>query len=181
MTTFNQQLYAGADALTIQPDGKIIVVGNTLVSSTSSYGIFGDRRGTTPTGHSTRTSGPARNGLVTTKILGSDNAQAVTVQPDGKIVVAGCTARAGTSTSSDALVRYNANGSLDTTFGSGGIVTRTFVSGVSQWFTDVTLETVNGSTKIVAAGPVRTSPVSSAVGASISTGVSIRPSVRAVA
>jgi uncharacterized delta-60 repeat protein len=47
----------------------------------------------------------------------------VKVQPDGKIVVAGWT---GGSSSDFALVRYNADGSLDTSFGTSGKVTRHF-------------------------------------------------------
>jgi uncharacterized delta-60 repeat protein len=47
------------------------------------------------------------------------------VQPDGKIVLAGTT-NAGTgsaSTMAFAVARYNPNGTLDTTFGNGGLVT----------------------------------------------------------
>ena len=48
----------------------------------------------------------------------------MTLQSDGKIVVAG---GAKTSRSQDfALARYNANGSLDATFGTGGKVTTDF-------------------------------------------------------
>src|SRR5436190_6276261 len=50
-----------------------------------------------------------------------DAADAVTVQADGKIVVAGITVTSGSRTGDDFLVaRYNADGSLDTSFGSGG-------------------------------------------------------------
>lgn len=55
---------------------------------------------------------------------GSSEANAVLVQPDGKIVAAGNTA------ADFALVRCNADGSLDTTFGTGGIVTTDFDGGV---------------------------------------------------
>src|SRR5436305_1162892 len=52
----------------------------------------------------------------------TDEANAVAVQPDGKIVVAGSaevTDAAGTH-AEFAVVRLNADGSLDTGFGSGG-------------------------------------------------------------
>jgi uncharacterized delta-60 repeat protein len=50
-----------------------------------------------------------------------DEARAVVAQPDGKIVIAGVTTAAKSRTGSDFLVaRYNADGSLDTGFGSGG-------------------------------------------------------------
>lgn len=44
------------------------------------------------------------------------------LQPDGKIVAVGYSGKFGSSTSKDfTLVRYNPDGSLDTTFGTGGI------------------------------------------------------------
>src|SRR5436190_20412857 len=57
-------------------------------------------------------------GKVTTD-LGSlhDIASSVLVQPDGKIVLAGQT---GDSDTDFALARYNADGSLDTSFANGG-------------------------------------------------------------
>jgi uncharacterized delta-60 repeat protein len=57
--------------------------------------------------------------------FGSQNgdAAAVALQADGKIVVAGS---ASTTTNSDfAVARYNTDGRLDTTFGSGGLMTFT--------------------------------------------------------
>ena len=51
-----------------------------------------------------------------------DTAYAVLVQPDGKIVVAGSTQSAQTSDVDVALVRLNADGSLDAGFGAGGKV-----------------------------------------------------------
>ncbi len=47
-----------------------------------------------------------------------DAAQAVAYQPDGKMVVAGSSG--GQFHGAAAVARYNANGTLDTTFGSGG-------------------------------------------------------------
>lgn len=56
----------------------------------------------------------------------SDSARATVVQPDGKIVVA------GDSNGKFALARYDSNGSLDASFGSGGIVTTTIGSGFAE-------------------------------------------------
>ena len=52
-------------------------------------------------------------------------AAAVAVQPDGKIVVAGTSTppRTGNVGSEFTLLRYDANGSLDTSFGTGGVTT----------------------------------------------------------
>jgi len=67
------------------------------------------------------------DGKVTTD-FGSSNdfAEAIAVQPDGKIVVAGY-AFVG-SANDFALVRYNTDGSLDTTFDTDGKVTTAFGS-----------------------------------------------------
>ena len=65
------------------------------------------------------------DGKLTTDFAGGWNeAQAVALQPDGKVVVAGYTYNGGNS--DFALARYNADGSLDVTFGSGGLVTTDF-------------------------------------------------------
>ena len=64
-------------------------------------------------------------GQVTTPILsGYDGASALVVQPDGKLVAAGHAYNANNDTF--ALVRYNADGSLDGNFGTGGKVTTPF-------------------------------------------------------
>jgi len=63
------------------------------------------------------------DGKVTTDFGGAgDYADAVAVQADGKIVAGGTTRQAGGLPSKFALARYNTNGSLDSSFGSGGKV-----------------------------------------------------------
>jgi uncharacterized delta-60 repeat protein len=60
--------------------------------------------------------------VVTSINTGSDKANGISLQSDGKIVVAGVTTSA--STGKDFVcVRYNSDGTLDATFGTGGIVT----------------------------------------------------------
>lgn len=62
-------------------------------------------------------------GLVTTDFSArADKANSVVVQPDGRILVAGQSLGAASSSSDFALVRYKSDGSLDTTFGNGGKV-----------------------------------------------------------
>jgi uncharacterized delta-60 repeat protein len=64
------------------------------------------------------------NGTVTTSFVFGEYAQSLAVQPDGRIVAAGVTNSTFTGgLTSVALARYNSNGSLDTSFGSGGKVT----------------------------------------------------------
>ena len=60
------------------------------------------------------------DGKVVTDVGFNDSGNAVALQNDGKIVVAGTT---GTPTTDFAIVRYSTDGSLDPSFGTGGIVT----------------------------------------------------------
>jgi uncharacterized delta-60 repeat protein len=61
-------------------------------------------------------------GLVTTSFGAIENAVAVATQPDGKIVVAGTDTALDFSSTQIAIARYNSDGSLDNTFGTGGKV-----------------------------------------------------------
>src|SRR5439155_3204270 len=64
------------------------------------------------------------SGSVLTNIGGDAIANSLALTPDGKIIVAGSVAPSAFSSASNfALVRYNGDGSIDTTFGSNGIVT----------------------------------------------------------
>jgi uncharacterized delta-60 repeat protein len=67
---------------------------------------------------------------------GADAGSAVKVQADNKIVVAGGSVQPG-SYRRFVLVRFNANGSLDTTFGTGGEATANF--GADAWAKDIEL------------------------------------------
>jgi uncharacterized delta-60 repeat protein len=72
----------------------------------------------------------------------------VVIQPDGKIVVAGGAFPLFTFAGDFKVVRYNPNGSLDTSFGSGGIVTTTFPGDGSYAFAIA----LQSDGKIIAAG-----------------------------
>lgn len=89
------------------------------------------------------------SGRVTTDISAGDAAFAIARQPDGKIVLTGVTNVSGTTQSDVALVRYNSDGSLDTSFGTGGKVRTDF--GGSDRAYGVALQT---DQKIVVAGPI---------------------------
>ena len=52
----------------------------------------------------------------------STQARKVAITPDGKILVAGYTTAADSSSTSVFLIRYNSDGTRDTTFGTGGVV-----------------------------------------------------------
>ena len=108
-------------AVSLQPDGKIVIVGASLVTGSPSGVDFAVVRfnadGSPDTGFGSA-------GLVITDIPGGDTfdvAYGVAIQPDGKIVVSG-TADAGANDCA-CVVRYLPDGTLDTFFGSGtGIV-----------------------------------------------------------
>ncbi|MBN8458981.1 MAG: choice-of-anchor D domain-containing protein [Verrucomicrobia bacterium] len=89
------------------------------------------------------------DGKVTTAVgTGNDSAQAVVVQPDGKVVVAGFTQIGGVE--DFAVIRYLADGLPDSSFGAGGIVT-TAVGTFRDYGRCVALQTDG---KILVAGEV---------------------------
>jgi uncharacterized delta-60 repeat protein len=112
ITTSINELNFGND-LAIQSDGKIVVIGTTFTTSQD----FAVTR-YNPNGSLDTTFGSG--GIVTTSFGNSATANAVAISSDGKIVVAGNLSVNGTS--EILVVRYNADGSLDSSFGSGGIV-----------------------------------------------------------
>jgi uncharacterized delta-60 repeat protein len=106
-------------AAAMQSNGDIVVAGTT--TGTTAATEFALAR-FLPNGHLDTTFG--QGGLVTTVPTGVfPSVSALLVQPNGQILVAGS---AGSGLrhvpSPTILVRYNPNGSLDPTFGAGGIV-----------------------------------------------------------
>ena len=110
-----------AFAMAVQPDGKIVVVGRAAEHRSDFAVLRLERDGALDT-----TFGPSTSpGKVLTDFGDSDTAYAVAVQPDGKIVVAGSAIVTGSGLDF-AVARYNTNGTLDATFGTGGKLTTTF-------------------------------------------------------
>ena len=99
----------------VQPNGKIVAASYTGTEDVDDIALVRYR----PNGRLDRSFGG--DGKVRTRMgPGSDEAHAVVLQPDGKIVVAGYV-----QTGSDydvVLVRYRKNGRLDRTFGGDGKV-----------------------------------------------------------
>src|SRR5947199_1993786 len=107
----------GASALVLQPDGKLVAAGTTT-SDGSTYDFTVVRYNTNGSLDTTFGTG----GEVTTPIGTGDNGVSALVrQSDGKLVAAGYASVSGNFDL--ALVRYNTDGSLDSTFGTGGKVT----------------------------------------------------------
>jgi uncharacterized delta-60 repeat protein len=109
-----------AAAVTLQGDGKIVVVGSSFTSGAGQD--FALARYNSNGSLDTSFSG---DGKQTTDFLGgSDAASGSALQGDGKIVAVGV---AGDFPARDfALARYNLNGSLDTTFSGDGKQTTDF-------------------------------------------------------
>ena len=128
------------NSVIVQNDGKIIVAGQSYNGSNNDFAVVrynadGSLDATFGTGGKKRT--PIGSG--------SDVAWSVALQSDGKIVLAGYSSN---GTGSDfAVVRYNSDGSLDTTFDSDGILTSDL--GTNEEARSVVLQSDG---KIVAAG-----------------------------
>ncbi len=86
------------------------------------------------------------NGTISTAIGGIDTINAMKIQSDGKILVAG--ASIDGLKSNFALARYESNGTLDTTFGVNGVVSTSFGSGLAV----VNALAIQTDGKIVAGG-----------------------------
>lgn len=108
-----------ANAMALQPDGKIVVAGSNLSSSSQrnfALARYLSNGSLDPSFDS--------DGKVTTDFGGGyDQANALVIQPDGKIVAA------GSNDDRFALVRYKQNGGLDATFSGDGKVSTNFTTG----------------------------------------------------
>ena len=134
-------------AFALQPDGKIVTAGH-ISESLPSGGVNHDvELKRYDTDGSLDTTFGTDGKLATPIGLADafDSALAVVIQPDGKIVVAGGTVAA---TDDFALLRYNPDGSLDTSFHDDGKLTTDFGSGGEG----VTALDLQDDGKIVAVG-----------------------------
>ncbi|HEX2640186.1 MAG TPA: hypothetical protein VHL50_06430, partial [Pyrinomonadaceae bacterium] len=101
----------------LQADGKIVSAGSVGVNPIIDFALVRcNPDGSLDTSFD-------RDGVVTTTIGEDDEANSVVIQSDGKIVAAGDTRNDANSYSDFALIRYNPDGSPDTSFDSDGIVT----------------------------------------------------------
>jgi len=138
---------SAANAVALQPDGKILVAGMSTPSSTSSSQPFALAR---YNADGSLDAAFGNGGTVMTAIgTDQDGINSLAVQADGKIVVAGYSNYGSPGEPAMALARYNADGSLDPTFGSSGKLTTLFDNGNLSWASGVT---VQPDGKIVASG-----------------------------
>ncbi len=130
-------------AVALQPDGKILIVGN--FEDSSNAGLFVSRYNSN--GSTDSTFGNSGQTVISV-FNGGGLGQDIAVLPDGKIVIAGATANISTQLLKFAVFKLNANGSPDTTFGSNGMAATSFSAG-----NDIALSIgVQADGKIVASG-----------------------------
>ena len=135
----------GARAVALQADGMFVVAGVSVLSTTANTSRFAVAR--------YRANGQPDTSFGTDGKTGTDfgfnvnDANGVWVQADGKVVVVGTTAD---SRSRFAVARFNVNGTLDPTFGTGGKVVTDFTGPVNNSARGVA---VQADGKLLVVGP----------------------------
>ena len=107
--------------LLVQPDRKLVCVGQSVRRGSESEDVALVRY--LPDGRLDRGFGSGGIRLFDSGLGMDDIAASAMLAPDGKIVVAGVADVAGTDRQDFFLARFNADGSIDPRFGSGGFVT----------------------------------------------------------
>jgi uncharacterized delta-60 repeat protein len=147
--TFNRETYV----MEIDPSNRVLLAGSCIVAAQPVFCVSRF----SPSGQSDNTFGS--NGVAAFDALpgNADYAYAMAVQEDGKIILTGQafnTIGSGSSLFDFATVRYNANGTLDTSFGSSGSV----VTRVATGYSEARAVIVQADGKIVVAGHCYDSP-----------------------
>src|SRR6266540_1093021 len=104
------------NAVAVQDDGSVLVAGTVSNGGQNDFGVVRFTSGGMPDG------GFGSGGLATTDFGANDQAYAVAIQGDGKIVVAGYRLTLS-GTSKFAVARYETDGTPDTAFSGDGKVT----------------------------------------------------------
>jgi uncharacterized delta-60 repeat protein/CSLREA domain-containing protein len=110
--------FVGISAMALQNNGSIVVVGHTDPTTASNDMDWLIARFTTTGAIDTTFSGNGRDTIDWAS--GDEKARDVVIQPDGKIVVVGGELFVNGNGRDRAIARYNADGTLDTTFSSDG-------------------------------------------------------------
>nr|MDQ4040910.1 hypothetical protein [Actinomycetota bacterium] len=148
--------FGGGDrgnGVAVQPDGRIVAAGYRTSSGATWYDFIGQRL--EPGGDALDTSFGLGGGFLTPMSPGpaNDYAEDVALAPDGKVVVAGYTIPDGGHTGSLAVARYESDGDLDPTFGTGG---KAIVSlAPDGQFEQYWAVAVRGDGRVLVAGAVR--------------------------
>ena len=133
------------NALVVQPDGKLVAAGGIFAAHGGALARYN------PDGSLDRSFGG--DGRVRLNFRVVTQRLALVLQPDGKLVAAGFAAN-HLATVRRSLARFNANGSLDTSFGAGGVVRTDFGGGDGA----ANALVLQPDGKLVAAGVSRSGP-----------------------
>jgi uncharacterized delta-60 repeat protein len=150
---------ASASALSLESSGKIVVAGSLTsklnappASNNVGFGVVRYN----PSGTIDKTFG---SGGVAVADFGTSaplsGAFALAIQSNGDVVAGGAAAQGAFNLSFDSpfgLARFTSLGALDTSFGTGGLVTTTLVTGSSGVYSYVNGLAIQSDGKIVAAG-----------------------------
>ena len=111
-------------AIAVQPDGKILVAGYAMNGIQYDFALVRYKAdGNLDTDFGT-------GGWVTTDLTGDqDQAQALVIQPDGRIILAGSVKRDAPYYRDFGLVRYMPDGTIDDSFGVNGWIITNFSGG----------------------------------------------------
>ncbi|MFQ5588357.1 MAG: delta-60 repeat domain-containing protein, partial [Nitrospiria bacterium] len=134
------------NAILLQTDGKIIAAGTSFTNEVAPASSHHDFTVARYNANGTLDAVFGTGGIVKTPIGLGSFADTVRLQTDGKIVVAGSSENAAGF--DFAVVRYNTNGTLDTTFDADGIVT----TEISTGHDFAKAVQIQGDGKIVVAG-----------------------------
>jgi len=115
--------YSLASSLAIQSDGKIVIAGDSFVRNPALSSYVTDCNVGLARFNSDGTLDPTfgTGGIVISDFGSFDRADALAIQPDGKILVAGDSSGTAVGPYTAYLFRHNSDGSADQIFGSGGL------------------------------------------------------------
>ena len=143
-TMFDYNSTASANDLDVDPFGNIVAVGTAVVGTSKDFAVYR----LTPGGAIDL----SFNGTGRTSFhIADDLHQDLAIQSNGQIVVVGQASYSDQTAETDfVLIRFNYDGSVDNTFGSGGAVIWNI--GNTDVFNKVLIQTIDGVEKIVASG-----------------------------
>lgn len=116
IVTINYGSYPVANGVAVQSNSQIVVAGTTSLNGFNAIMLAR----LNADGSIDNTFGSSGNGIVTTSVGDYCTGQGIAIQDDGQIVVVGFCSVNGVG--QFIIIRYNANGSLDTTFNPSGLI-----------------------------------------------------------
>jgi uncharacterized delta-60 repeat protein len=123
---------AKANGIVLQADGKFVVAGTASDSATRPVATDFALARYNSDGTLDPTFGIGGETSVPFSDSATEQANALAIAPDGKIIVAGSAFKTFATPPDFAVRRYNSDGSIDTSFGAGGAVTTDFAGGTDN-------------------------------------------------